>query len=58
VKIGFENIKRASDVQAAKWKKTAEIRDKVFWLPECRPCQIHQELLGTFRSDAYSEDSV
>jgi hypothetical protein len=30
VKIDFENVKRTSDIQAVKWKKTAKIRDEVF----------------------------
>jgi hypothetical protein len=31
---------------------------KFFWLREYRPRQIHQELLATLGSDAYSEDLV
>jgi hypothetical protein len=31
---------------------------KFFWLREYRPREIHQELLTTLGSDAYSEDSV
>jgi hypothetical protein len=31
---------------------------KFFWLREYRPREIHQELLATLGSDAYSEDPV
>jgi hypothetical protein len=58
VKIDFESTKRASDVKGVKWKKAAKIRDQVFLDTGIPPRQIHQELLTTFGSDTYSEDSV
>jgi hypothetical protein len=37
VKIDFQNIKRASDVTAVKWKKRAKIRGQVFLAPGIPP---------------------
>jgi hypothetical protein len=39
-------------------KRQQRFVTKFFWLRKYRPRQIHQELLTTFGSDAYSEDLV
>jgi hypothetical protein len=59
VKIDFEKSQRVIGRQARKMgKRHQRFVIKFFWLRESRPSQIHQEILTTLGSDAYSEDSI
>jgi hypothetical protein len=58
VKIDIENTKRASDVTAIKWKKTAKICDQGFLATGIPPWPIHQELLTILGSNAALKDLV
>jgi hypothetical protein len=46
VKINFENMKRASDGEALKWKKTTKIRDQVFLAMGIPPAPNTSKMIG------------